>query len=143
MTTYSFDTNVLIDVLNGRAGENRRRLNELVADKLDLRVCSLVVHELMFGVAISRRPVYQSDLARELLTRFSVEALDEADARSAVEVRLALRRVGHGIGPLDVLIAGQALRRGWTVITRDGGFVGVEGLAVETWPSTHEQRPPR
>jgi tRNA(fMet)-specific endonuclease VapC len=144
MVTYSFDSNVLIDVLNDRAGENRNRLNHLLAERLGLRVCSLVVHELTFGAAISRRPVYQSELIRELLQRFRVEPLDEADARSAVDVRVALRREGLAIGPFDVLIAGQAIRRGWTMITRDFGEFGrIKGLAIESWPSVHDQRPPR
>ena len=38
------------------------------------------------------------------------------------------------IGSMDLLIAGQAISRGWAVITRNVRHFGrVEGLAVEDW----------
>ena len=41
---------------------------------------------------------------------------------------------GGGIGPYDVLIAGQALARGLTLVTHNVREFGrVEGLRVEDW----------
>jgi len=49
-------------------------------------------------------------------------------------IRADLKRKGTPIGPYDVLIAGQAIARGLTVVTRNvGEFRRVEGLKVEEW----------
>lgn len=38
------------------------------------------------------------------------------------------------IGAYDILIAGQALARGWIVVTANSGeFAGVEGPRLENW----------
>jgi tRNA(fMet)-specific endonuclease VapC len=45
-----------------------------------------------------------------------------------------LRRRGQAIGPLDGLIAGQALARSWTLVTANRReFDRIEGLNVIDW----------
>ena len=59
---------------------------------------------------------------------------DEADARAAGEVRAQLERVGQPIGAYDALIAGQAVRRGLTLVTANAReFERVDGLMCEDW----------
>ncbi|HEY7225017.1 MAG TPA: PIN domain-containing protein [Micromonosporaceae bacterium] len=59
---------------------------------------------------------------------------DDEDARVAGQVRAALEIRGTPIGAYDLLIAGQALRRGLTVITANGAEFGrVSGLNWEDW----------
>ena len=54
-----------------------------------------------------------------------------ADARAAGEVRARPRRAGTPIGSMDILIAGQALARGLTLVTNDTReFARVDGLAL-------------
>ena len=61
-------------------------------------------------------------------------AFDPEDARAAAEIRADLKRKGTPIGPYDVLIAGQSLARGLTVVTANlREFERVEGLKVEDW----------
>ena len=49
-------------------------------------------------------------------------------------VRANLRRRGLNIGAYDLLIAGQALARGWTVVTANTReFARIEGLNVIDW----------
>ena len=63
-------------------------------------------------------------------------AFDDADARSAGEVRAALEAAGKPIGANDLLIAGQALRRRLTLVTADvREFARVAGLAWRDWAS--------
>lgn len=144
MMIYSFDSNVLIDVMNDRTGASRKKFDELVRLRCELRICSLVVHELFYGALISRRPDTQIACTHHLLSQFEVAALDAEDVWVGTEMLVALRKDGQSAGQIDGLIAGQAIRRGWTVITRDIGFHEfrrVAGLKHETWPSLHEQRP--
>ena len=59
---------------------------------------------------------------------------DADDARIAGGVRARLQRSGRPIGPIDALIAGHALARGWTVVTRNVRHFGrVEGLPLIDW----------
>lgn len=59
---------------------------------------------------------------------------NDEDARQAGRVRAALQTAGTPIGADDLLIAGQALRRGMTLVTANAGeFSRVPGLAWEDW----------
>ena len=76
---------------------------------------------------------------RERLRRFSpalsrVVPFDEEDARAAGRVRAELVAAGTAIGAYDILIAGQAVRSGATLVTADSReFARVLGLAWEDW----------
>ena len=61
-------------------------------------------------------------------------SFDDEDARVAGMVRAALEKKGTPIGPVDLLIAGQALARGMTVITANvGEFARVPRLSLVDW----------
>ncbi|MDQ6672173.1 MAG: type II toxin-antitoxin system VapC family toxin, partial [Chloroflexota bacterium] len=60
--------------------------------------------------------------------------LDEDDAVDAGAARAVLERAGTPIGAYDVLIAGQARRRGLTVVTANvSEFERVTSLSWEDW----------
>jgi len=93
---------------------------------------SIVLHELYFGIFKSDRVTANllqiADLPFESLD-FTAE-----DARIAGEIRATLQRNGTPIGPYDTLIAGQALARDLTLVTRNiREFERIEGLRVENW----------
>ena len=59
---------------------------------------------------------------------------DGEDARVAGEQRAALETAGRPLGPYDLLIAGQALRREWILVTANvSEFSRVKGLKWEDW----------
>ena len=59
---------------------------------------------------------------------------DDEDAWTAGQMRAALERAGTPIGAYDLMIAGQALRRGLTVVTANTGEFGrVVGLSWQDW----------
>lgn len=65
---------------------------------------------------------------------FPIVEFDREDARQAGLVRADLAARGTPIGPYDVLIAGQALARGLTLMTRNTReFSRVPGLQIEDW----------
>jgi tRNA(fMet)-specific endonuclease VapC len=75
-----------------------------------------------------------------LLARLHVAEFTAEDAIGAARVRAELEGAGRGIGALDMLTAGQALARGWTLVTTDlKHMLRVEGLAVIDW--TRSDRP--
>jgi len=123
------DTNVVIAVLRGSRsviGNLNRRFRD------EVFVSSLVLHELYFGAFKSDRSI----AAMRDVDTLGFEVLDFSrdDARMAGNVRFLLDRQGHPISPMDTLIAGQALARDLTLVTRNiREFQRVDGLRVENW----------
>jgi tRNA(fMet)-specific endonuclease VapC len=68
------------------------------------------------------------------MTAVDIAEFDEADAVAAASAKAALAAQGRMIGPYDLMIAGQALARGWTLVTSNAReFARVDGLTVEDW----------
>jgi tRNA(fMet)-specific endonuclease VapC len=135
--TFFLDTNACIALINGTSPQLRRRFRRAVAGGRTVAVSSVVAFELWYGVAKSAR---RQDNAKRLATFFAgpvdLIAFDDADARSAGEVRAALEAAGTPFRAYDVLIAGQALRRRLTLVTADvREFARVAGLAWRDWAS--------
>jgi len=93
---------------------------------------TLVMHELFFGA-------YKGTRTNETLRNidrlpFETLPFETHDAQRAAEVRAYLQRLGTPIGPIDTLIAGQALARDLTLVTRNTReFLRVPDLRVENW----------
>lgn len=69
-----------------------------------------------------------------LLTLLPVEPFTREDAHLYARLRSTLEKRQQGIGPIDTLIAAQALRLGATVITRNlREFHRVPGLKCQDW----------
>ncbi len=132
---YLLDTNACIALLNGRPASVRARLQAVVTGGHVVAVSSIVAFELWYGAAKSAR----IDANRERLGTFfagpiDVLAFDDDDARTAGDVRAVLESGGTPIGAYDVLIAGQALRRGATLVTANvAEFARVASLVWEDW----------
>jgi tRNA(fMet)-specific endonuclease VapC len=134
LVTLSIDANVFIDLIRGRRPQVRERFQLALASAETLVASLIVFHELRYGAAIQARPAAQLNNLRWVLEGIGIEPFDEHDMTMAADIRATLKRRGTPIGPYDVLIAGQALARGWTVVTANNGeFARVEGLTVIDW----------
>ncbi len=132
--TLSIDTNVFVEVIRGRRPEVRESFRVACAASQPLVASLIVLHELQYGAALHARPVTQLENVRMALAQVTIEPFNERDMAAVAQVRLALRRLGRPIGLYDVLIAGQALARGWTVVTANiGEFSRIDGLNVIDW----------
>lgn len=132
--TLALDTNVFVDLTQGRRPRVQERFIE-AALALEPLVTSVIVHhELQFGVFASRDPMIAAQNLADLMRDIVIEPLSEEDVTVAARVRATLKRLGTPVGPYDALIAGQALARGWTLVTSNvREFERVEGLNVEDW----------
>jgi tRNA(fMet)-specific endonuclease VapC len=132
---YSLDANACIGLINGAPARLRARFDEVVREDCVVCVSTVVLHELWFGVEKSGRRAHNTERLRTFLAGV-VEVLefDDADARAAGSVRAELARVGTPIGAYDVLIAGQAIRHGLTLVTANvREFDRIDGLMWEDW----------
>jgi tRNA(fMet)-specific endonuclease VapC len=131
----SLDTNALVEVLNGQRPAVRSAFGAALARGEEMVVSVLVAYELRFGAKFSGRRG-EVTAAERLLARFPILPFTEADADGAANVRLALERTGRRMGAMDMLIAGQAINRGWAVVTANVHEFGrVAGLQVIDWTS--------
>ena len=133
--THLLDTNACIALINGRPAGVRTRFQKAVAGGATVLVSSIVAFELWYGVAKSS----QQKANRQRLEAFFAGPVvmlpfEEEDAKVAGEVRAALEADGKPIGAYDLLIAGQALRSKFTLVTSNvSGFSRVKGLAWQDW----------
>jgi tRNA(fMet)-specific endonuclease VapC len=138
MTTYLLDTNACIALINGTEINVRRRFKRAVARESVILLSSIVAFELWYGVAKSQRKDSNTQRLETFLGGPLEWALfDEDDARAAGTVRAELETVGRSVGAYDVLLAGQARRRGATLVTSNTKeFARVQGLKWEDWAAS-------
>jgi tRNA(fMet)-specific endonuclease VapC len=138
MTTYLLDTNACIALINGTEINVRRRFKRAVARKSVILLSSIVAFELWYGVAKSQRKDSNTQRLETFLGGPLEWALfDEDDARAAGTVRAELETVGRPVGAYDVLLAGQARRRGAILVTSNTKeFARVQGLKWEDWAAS-------
>lgn len=132
------DTNVVIGILNGRPEAVRQHLAAALAGNQKLAISSVVLFELWYGVAKSARPALNAERIKVFLSGLiEVLPFEPEDAEEAGRLRAHLEKVGTPIGPFDLLIAAQALRRQAPVVTADASeFDRVPGLVRLDWSSS-------
>jgi tRNA(fMet)-specific endonuclease VapC len=98
-------------------------------------VSSVVALELWYGVAKSARRESNAQLLEKFFAGpLGLLAFEPEDAKVAGRARATFEAAGKPIGAYDLLIAGQALRHGLTLITANSREFGrVKGLAWEDW----------
>ena len=134
---YLLDTNACIALLNGSPPSLVDRVRRHTSSEFGLP--APVTYELYYGAFKSRYRNRNLELLDGIA--FEVVPFDAADARAAGAVRANLEAVGRPIGPLDTLIAGQALARRLILVTANTReFVRVEGLHSEDWSISGEGR---
>ncbi len=132
---YLLDTNACIALLNGRPLSVAHRVRQHTSSEFGLP--APVTYELYYGAFKSRNPDRNIGLLDRIA--FEVVPFDAADARAAGAVRANLEAIGRPIGPLDTLIAGQALARGLILVTANTHeFARVDGLNCEDWSISTE-----
>jgi len=118
------------------------RQNESVLERLlsksraDVAVSVITEGELRTGAAKSSSPAKTLRLLENFLRPLEIVEFTSADAASYANVRSKLERAGRAIGPLDTLIAAQAVCRKLVLVTNnEREFRRVAGLRVENWAS--------
>ena len=88
----------------------------------------------MTGAEKSGNSQKSRQLVQELSNRIAIEDFSQEDAGMAARIRATLEASGRSIGPMDMLIAGQALCRGYAVATNNvREFSRIPGLICEDW----------
>lgn len=91
-------------------------------------------YELYTGVEKCKDPHQERQKVDHLLRTVNELDFTLEHARSAGAVRAKLESLGTPIGPYDILLAGQAIAAGLTLITANvAEFKRVDGLSLLNW----------
>jgi tRNA(fMet)-specific endonuclease VapC len=129
---YLLDTDTCIGVLRQRPGMVGRLSSTAPAD---CAISMVTVYELFCGLSKAQDPAKERQKVEQFVLAINQLTFDRTSAETAAKVRGELERQGNVIGPYDLLIAGQALANGLTLVTNNvREFQRVSGLNVQSWP---------
>lgn len=128
---FLLDTNICIYALR----QNQVVLRNLLShSRSDIAVSVITEGELRTGAAKSTAAAKTLRLVESFLLPLSVIDFVSGDAVAYAAVRAKLERAGTPIGPLDTLIAAQAVARKLVLVSNNEREFGrVAGLRVENW----------
>ena len=132
---YLLDKNACIALINGKPASVRTRFQAALAAGGKMFVSSVAAFELWYGVARSLKPeANRQGLATFFAGPLATLAFDDEDAQAAGAIRAALEALGKPIGAYDLLIAGQARRRKFSLVTANvAEFARIKGLTWQDW----------
>ncbi len=129
--TFLLDTDTCIYALK----QDRSVLEQLLSrSREEVAVSVITEAELRTGAAKSSAPLKTLRLVENFLRPLTILEFTSHDAITYAQVRAKLERAGTPIGPLDMLIASQAVARKLTLVSNnEREFRRVSGLHVENW----------
>ena len=137
--TFLLDTNICIYALK----QNEAVLGRLLSERpIDVGLSVITEAELRTRAAKSLSSTKTIRLLENFLRPLTVVDFTSDDARAYATVRSRLEKSGMPIGPLDTLIAAQALARKLTLVSNNTReFNRIAGLRLENWHSPKEGGP--
>lgn len=128
---FLLDTDTCIYALK----QNEAVLRHLLSTaRQDVVISVITEAELRTGAVKSSSPVKTLHLIENFLRPLAILDFTSSDAITYATVRAKLERSGTPIGPLDTLIASQAVARGLTLVSNnEREFRRITGLAIANW----------
>lgn len=129
---YLLDTNACIRYLNK---SNSGVVNKIASlPTTDLRLCSVVKFELLYGAQKSQQRTSNLALLKNFFANFVSLSFDDKAAHIAAIERARLEAIKQPIGALDLMIASIALANNLTLVTHNTReFSRVANLQFEDW----------
>lgn len=129
---FLLDTNTCIRLLNESRGNVHSHF--LAHGPADLRLCSVVKAELLYGARHSQRVEQNLELLSRFFAPLESYPFDDRCAEEYGHLRQALASQGKPIGPNDLMIAAIARANDLTLVTHDvDEFARVPGLRMVDW----------
>ena len=112
----------------------RQRLRQARVRREVAFVSTITLFELWFGIVKSGRQTQNANRLSDFLSAMRILEFDADDARIAASIRFSLMRAGTPIGSYDLLIASQAIRHKFSIVTANTReFSRVPDLRCENW----------
>lgn len=128
---FLLDTNICIYALKQHAAVLQTMLSHR---RSDIAVSVITEAELRTGAAKSKSAAKTLRLVENFLRPLNLIEFASSDALVYADVRATLERAGTPIGPLDTLIAAQAVARRLVLVSNNEREFGRVGrLRLENW----------
>jgi tRNA(fMet)-specific endonuclease VapC len=130
--TYLLDTCICIYLINKRPLSLISKFKQHQPGEIGISV--ITASELQYGVAKSSRKEENQERLDAFLAPFDILPYDAEAVAAYGGIRAELEKKGQLIGPLDMLIAAQALSSGLILVTNnEKEFQRIPGLQIENW----------
>jgi tRNA(fMet)-specific endonuclease VapC len=132
---YLLDTNICIYIINKKPPSAVYRIRSKHPDEVS--ISTITIAELEYGVHRSKHIDQNRIALLEFLVPFMILDFDQSAAAVYGSVWASLERKGTPIGPMDLLLAAQALSQQLILVTNNvREFRRVAGLQIENWIGT-------
>ena len=129
---YLLDTNICIYIINKRPASILDIIRSKHPDEIS--ISTITIAELNYGAARSRHPHQNRIAIFEFLIPFNLLDFDQQAALYYGKIRKKLESKGTPIGPMDLLLASQALAYNLIFVSNNiKEFKRVENLHVDNW----------
>jgi tRNA(fMet)-specific endonuclease VapC len=129
---YLLDTNICIYIINKHPASVLERIRSKQTD--EIAVSTITIAELEYGTERSQYPDQNRIGLLEFLAPVTILDFDQRAATYYGRIRKLLETKGQPIGPMDLLLACQALSQNLILVTNNTKeFKRVEGLRIENW----------
>ena len=132
---YLLDTDICIYIIKQKPSWVVHKFQAHAVDSIGISTVS--VSELYYGVAKSQHVAQNGQALQEFLLPLNIATYDPHAAEIYGPIRATLERAGNTIGPMDIMIAAQALSLDVTLVTNNvSEFSRVAGLRIENWATS-------
>ena len=129
---YLIDTNICIYAIKEKPVVVLERIKQ--NSKKGIFISSLTIAELEYGVMNSKSIESNRIALLKFISLFNIVCFDDSDAIPYGKLKAKLKREGNIIGPIDMLLAAQALSKDYIFVTNNvDEFERVEGFKIENW----------
>ena len=129
---YLLDTNICIYAIKKKPIFVLDKIKE--KSKLGIFISALTVAELEYGIENSTKIEENRVSLLKYLSIFNILPFDDRDAIPYGKLKTKLRKEGQIIGPIDMLLAAQALSKDLIFVTNNTKeFRRIENLKLENW----------
>jgi len=108
---YLLDTDICIYLINKKPRKMIEKITSL--NPVDIKISSITVAEMEYGASKSLKREANRNTLKRFLSPFEIINFDSTDAEIYGIIRADLEKKGKIIGPYDMQLAAQALRRGY------------------------------
>ena len=129
---YLLDTNICIYAIKKKPLLVLEQIKE--KSKRGIYISALTVAELEYGIENSAKIEENRVSLLKYLSLFNILPFDDRDAIPYGKLKTKLRKDGHIIGPIDMLLAAQAISKDLIFVTNNTKeFRRIENLKLENW----------
>ena len=129
---YLLDTNTCIYIINKKPPSAVDKIRSKHPDEVS--ISTITIAELEYGVYRSKHADQNRIALLEFLVPFVILDFDQSAAAVYGSVWASLERKGTPIGPMDLLLAAQALSQQLILVTNnEKEFRRVAALRIENW----------